>query len=297
MPRAVNESCVPGATEAVEGAIVIDCSDRTVGLITLRLLVLVKIHKVPLVVPAHASDVDKGNVTDAAIALVLLSADLLVNLPGPASPVVCPIAATFVSDDVHVARLDRSRVLPSLKRPIAANCNLVPAAIDDEPGRIVTETRLSPFTVKIGFGLAGVPLVTAPSAAEILAEPMVSAVASPVPVVTVAAAGLSELQMALFVTSWVLPSLKVAVAVNCCRDPTVMSAVAGVTAMDCTVTDATVSCVRLTTLPEVTVITDTPGASARTRPLVGAESLTVETVFGVEFHETCEVRSLVVPSL
>jgi hypothetical protein len=31
--------------------------------------------------------------------------------------------------------------------------------------------------------------------------------------------------------------------------------------------------------------------------LVGAESLTIETVFGVEFHETCEVRSLVVPSL
>lgn len=102
------------------------------------------------------------------------------------------------------------------------------------------------------------PLVTALSAAEILAEPMVSAVASPVPVVTVATAGLSELQVALLVTSWVLPSLKVAVAANCCCDPKVMSAVPGVAATDCTVTEATVSCVRLTMLPEVTVINRYP---------------------------------------
>jgi len=75
----------------------------------------------------------------------------------------------------------------------------------------------------------------------ILAEPTVRAVASPVLAVIEATLEVSDDHVASFVTSCVLPSLNVAVALNCCCAPKEMFAVAGVTAMEFTVTDETVS--------------------------------------------------------
>src|ERR1035441_3070184 len=52
----------------------------------------------------------------------------MVVLPGArprAKPLPLPIFATAVLDEVHAARVVRSRVLPSLKVPIAENCRLV----------------------------------------------------------------------------------------------------------------------------------------------------------------------------
>ena len=85
------------------------------------------------------------------------------------------------------------------------------------------------------------PLLTLPSVAMILPEPTARAVASPVPAVMAATLKVSDDHVASFVTSCVLPSLNVAVALNSCCAPKEMFALAGVTVMEFTVTDETVS--------------------------------------------------------
>ncbi len=74
------------------------------------------------------------SVIDAAIEPTVA---VMVQLPGAtalARPLLLPIFATVLSDDVQVACPVRSCVLPSLKVPIAANCWLVVAAMLTSPG-------------------------------------------------------------------------------------------------------------------------------------------------------------------
>ena len=133
----MNEVWVPGAIETNKGVTVMDSNDRSVGLATLRLAVPVNTQELPSVLgrllPGQVAPKTRGTAMDVVIAVELLSVDLLLNLPGPVRP-VGPIVATFASDEVQVARVVKSRVLPSLKRPIAENCNFVPTAIEDVPG-------------------------------------------------------------------------------------------------------------------------------------------------------------------
>ena len=58
--------------------------------------------------------------------------------------------------------------------PTAANCWLVPLAIDGAPGVTAIETRVAPVTVSVVL-----PLIV-PSAAEMTEDPAAAAVASPV---------------------------------------------------------------------------------------------------------------------
>ena len=73
--------------------------------------------------------------------------------------------------------------------------------------------------------------LTDPRVAEIVVVPVETAVARP-PVVTVATAVVDDAKVTWFVTSSVLVSEYVAVAVNCCVPPVVTVALAGVTAIE-----------------------------------------------------------------
>ena len=67
----------------------------------------------------------------------------------------------------------------------------------------------------------------------------------------VATVVVNELQVTELVRFWVLVSLNVPVAVNCCVVPLGIEGLAGLTAMDTSVAAVTVSVVEPVTLPEV----------------------------------------------
>jgi hypothetical protein len=81
-------------------------------------------------------------------------------------------------------------------------------------------------------------------------DPLPTAVARPA-VLMVATPAADELHVAVLVRFWVLPSLYVPVAVNCCVLPLVIDGFAGVTAMETRVAAVTVRVVLPETAPEV----------------------------------------------
>lgn len=104
----------------------------------------------------------------------------------------------------------RLLVLPLLKWPVAVISIFVPCAMKVLfcAAVISIEFRLLASTVSVLLPLAD------SNAAEIVVVPRFLAVTKPL-TVTVAMELVDELQVATFVTSWVVPSEKVAVAVNC----------------------------------------------------------------------------------
>lgn len=83
----------------------------------------------------------------------------------------------------------------------------------------------------------------------------------------VAVAGVPEIQVATFVSTWVLASEYVPVATNCCVAPLAMEGVAGVTAIDTSVAGVTVSVATPVTAPLVAEMTVVPVSTALARPL------------------------------
>jgi hypothetical protein len=145
-------------------------------------------------------------VTDPELAeMVALPVDMPVAKPDPAT------VATAVADELQLTEFVRSRELPSLNTPLAVNCWVVPAAIDVEPGRTLIETSVAGVTLKL------VDPKTAPDIAVILVLPPPTLEAIP-ELLIVATALTVELQVTP-VRTWVLPSLNVPVAVNCCPAP------------------------------------------------------------------------------
>jgi len=136
------------------------------------------------------------------------------------------IVATVVVADFHVTVAVMSAVEASLKVPVAVNCCVRPRAMDGLGG--VTAIEVSEMTVSVTAGVE----VTPPCAAVICVVPAATAVANPV-VEIVAVAVEEEFQVTVAETSAVEPSLKVAVAVNCCVPPTFRwGGVPGFTAID-----------------------------------------------------------------
>src|SRR3954451_13736540 len=84
--------------------------------------------------------------------------------------------------------------------------------------------------------------------AEMFVEPRPWPVARPLPE-TVAAAVLEEFQVAELVRFWVLPSLKVPVAVNCSVLPLAIEVLGAVMLIDCRVAGVTVSAMTLEVIP------------------------------------------------
>src|SRR5207248_2966238 len=127
-----------------------------------------------------------------------------------AAPVARPPALMLTAglDEAHVAVSVRVCVLPSLNVPVAVNGTLVPLAIDVLGELIVIDCSVAAVTVRANE-LEVIPLWIA----VILLEPIAAPVARPLAVM-LTAAGLEEVQVTVFVTFCVVPSLKVAVAVN-----------------------------------------------------------------------------------
>jgi hypothetical protein len=149
--------------------------------------------------------------------------------------------------DAHTALLSTCLEL-SLNVPVAVNCCVAPLVIRGFAGVTAIDTSVAAFTV------SSVEPVMLPTVAEIVEVPAPTPVASPV-LLIVATAPVPEAHTALLSTCVVL-SLNVPVAVNCCVPPLVIEGFAGVTAIDTSVAAFTVSVTAaLVTVPAAFVTT------------------------------------------
>jgi len=149
-------------------------------------------------------------------------------------------------------------------------------------GLIAMELTLAALTVS-----RVLPLIP-PNVALMVEVPRLVAVASPLTVID--AALLDECQCATPVTSWVLPSEKVAVAVNCWLRPSASVGFAGATVINVGVTEVTVNSVLPLTDPRVALMVVVPADTADASPMVGAVLLIVATDELEDAQVTCDVR-------
>jgi len=194
------------------------------------------------------------------------------------------IEARFGFEDLQVSPLRLVEILPSLKVPVAVNFIDVPFAILGLLGLMVMETRCTIETVRV------VEPLTEPNVADIVLVPVATLVTSPW-LLIVAVAAVEEAHRTEAVTSCVLLSLKVPVAVNCLFVPTGMLELAGVTAIETRVALVTVSDTVPVTEPEVALMVAVPVPTAVARP----EELTVAT-FNADDPHVGEVSNWKLPS-
>lgn len=132
----------------------------------------------------------------------------------------------------------------------------------------------------------------APTVAVIVVAPAATVVASPEPLM-VATEVDEEVQVTPLDKSWLLPSLYVAVAVNCWLMPMARVRPTGVTAMDTIVGAVTVTVVDCETPAKDAETLVEPAATAVSNPLASMVAIAVEE----ELQVTRVVRSEVLPSL
>ena len=120
----------------------------------------------------------------------------------------------------------------------------MPLAIERFAGVTATDTSVAAVTVSV------VLPEMEPEVERMVVEPVPAAVARPA-VLIVATVTAEELHVAVLVRSWVVPSLKVPVALNCWVWPLVIEEFAGVTAIDARVAAVTDIVVLPLMLPEV----------------------------------------------
>ena len=119
--------------------------------------------------------------------------------------------------------------------------------IDGVAGVTAIDTNVGGPTVKVVLPL------TPPRVALICDVPCPAPLARP-PAAIVATALFDDAQVAVLVSVWVLPSVYVPVAANCCVVPLAIVGFAGVTAIDTRVAGPTVSAVLPVTAPNVALI-------------------------------------------
>jgi hypothetical protein len=257
VPVAVNCCVAPLVIDGFAGVTAMDCS---VAAVTVR-----------VVEPAMDDDVAE-----------------IVDDPTPA-PVARPAAvmvAVAVFDELHVALAVKFWVVPSLKVPVAVNCCVVPFTIDGFTGVTAIDCNVAAVTVSV------VEPAMDDDVAEIVELPTPAPVARPAAVI-VADAVFDELHVAVLVRFWVVPSLNVPVAVNCCVVPFTTEGFAGVTAIDCNVAAVTVSVVEPTMEDDVAEIVEVPAAA----PVASPAAVIVAAAVFDELHVAVLVRFWVVPSL
>jgi hypothetical protein len=140
-----------------------------------------------------------------------------------------------------------------------------------------------------------VEVLTLPEAAVIWATPVPIAVARP-PVVIDATEGASEDQVTDAVSSSVLPSVKVPVAVNCWVARAERTGFTGVIANDSRAAVPMVNVVVADTAPEVAVMVAVPTPAVVAKPLLPEALLIIATVAADELQVTTEVMPCVLPS-
>jgi hypothetical protein len=183
-----------------------------------------------------------------------------------------------------------SRVLPSLKVPVAVNCCFVPCTMLPFAGWIEIEVRFAAFTVSNEEPL------TPPKEAEMVVEPTLLEVSNPLEVMLATLVD-DEDHLATLVTFCELPSEKVAVAVNCWLTPNGCAGFSGVTEIEAAVAELTVRPVEPLTVPIIATMFALPAETALPRPVVGAELLIVATAGFEEDQLTVAVRFCVLLSL
>src|SRR5258707_6046050 len=167
--------------------------------------------------------------------------------------------------------------------PSAVNCCVAPLLIDGFGGVTAIDAGVGGLTVST------VEPVIAPLVAEIVDVPAPTPVARPVALI-VATVVVPDAHTALLSTC-VLLSLNVPVAVNCCLLPLLLDGFAGVTAIDISVGGVTVSTVEPVIVPLVADIVDVPAPTPVARPV----ALIVATVVVPDAHTTLHVSSPLTP--
>lgn len=123
-----------------------------------------------------AIEIKVAGVTAKMVEPPMLAAVAVIVVWPVAKPAASPFALTFATDanvEVHVADAVRSSVLPSAYVPVAANCWLVPSAMEGVTGVTATETSKVELTLTVAEALM------APRLAEIVVEPPLNPVANP----------------------------------------------------------------------------------------------------------------------
>ena len=151
-------------------------------------------------------------VTDT-LPLTEFKAAVMVSVPGPvavANPIVGAeslMLATVAEDEVQKADDVTSCVVPSVKVPAAVNWSVVPRGMDGAAAETAIETTAAVVTVR----MADPPVD--PDVAAMVLVPLVRPRARPLALM-VATPVFDELQVEELVRSFVVPSVKVPVAVN-----------------------------------------------------------------------------------
>jgi hypothetical protein len=130
-----------------------------------------------------------------------------------------------MSEESQVTVPVRSWVVPSLYVPVAVSCCVPPGIIDWFEGVTESDARIAGPTVRIAEAFIE------PEVALMDVAPTPVPVAAPPPVI-VAIPVLEEVQLTEFVKSFVLPSVKDPVAVNCCILPLAIEGLLGVITKD-----------------------------------------------------------------
>ena len=159
-------------------------------------------------------------------------------------------------------------------------------AIDGFAGVTAIDCNVAAVTVN------NVEPTTDPNVALMVLVPIAAAVAKP-PLAMVAVAVVPDAQVTEAVTFFVLLSVYVPVAVNCCVRPLAIDGLAGVTAMDCSVAAVTVNTVEPATDPDVApiVLVPTPAPVAKP-PLVMVAVPVVPDAQVTEAVRFCTLPSL-----
>jgi hypothetical protein len=199
------------------------------------------------------------------------------------------IEATLGLEDFHETPTRFVAVLPSLNVPVALNLTDVPRAIRGFAGFTVIETSWTVETVR------PVDPLTKPKTALIVLLPVATLVRRPW-LSMVAVAGLEEVHTTDPVTSCVLLSLNVPVAVNCLVVASAMLEFAGVTASDTKLAPVIVSEAVPLTEPAAAVIVVTPVATLVARPVESTAAMEEDEEDQVTDCSHCVLPSSKIPT-
>ena len=161
-------------------------------------------------------------------------------------------------------------------------------------GVTASDTRVAAVTVRVAVA------VWPPYAAVMVVAPVLLPVARPsVPAALLIGPTLVSLDVhvASNVRSWVVVSVYVPVAVNCCVVPLAIEGVGGVTWIETSVADVTVSWVVPAKPPNAAEIVTVPAAAPLAKPSVPTALLMVAMALSDELQVAEAVRSWVVVSL
>ena len=178
-----------------------------------------------------------------------------------------------------------SCALPSVKEAVAENCICAPADSVAFVGATTSETAVAGLTV------SDADPVIAPTFAEIVAVPTPAPLASPAEF-TGPICRLEDVQPADCVTSWIEPSLYIAVAENCCVVPLAIDVTPGLRAIDVTTGGVTDNAAELLIDPKVALTLAVPIPAPDTSPPV-----LTRAALESEAQVTEDVRSCVLPSV